>query len=357
MSQRHGLTLLELVVSLASSIVLVAGLVGSLYIANQALDGSARARQSLTASTVLRDLMADVSEAKSIVEQTERAITFTVPDRNGDGAPETIRYEWLPDEPLKPLTYQYNGGALLNIATDVRAFNLSALTRELGPPSFTAPVATGVVFEGFKEKAAATASPVVIDKPDGTAEGDLLIACVVADGSATLMPPAGWMLLHSGFGRYGTVQVTLGVWRKIASSSEPGSYSWSTGKSAYGWVMRFTGHDSANPINASAITQGVSRSQTPECPPVLTTVPNALILRLGGFDRAYITIDSPGLAAPLPHVPITMDFSSQSSTGCSAGAGYAIQESAGNSSTSAFALTGAEEYVTVTIAIAPETVE
>ncbi|MDH4022269.1 MAG: hypothetical protein OEV14_04010 [Gammaproteobacteria bacterium] len=40
-------------------------------------------------------------------------------------------------------------------------------------------------------------------------------------------------------------------------------------------------------------------------------------------------------------------------TTASAGAGYVKQTAAGNYSTSAFALTAQEEYVTVTIGIAP----
>ena len=51
-------------------------------------------RQETTASTVLCDLMADVGMALSFSERSTKAITFTVPDRNGDSLVETIRYAW-----------------------------------------------------------------------------------------------------------------------------------------------------------------------------------------------------------------------------------------------------------------------
>jgi type II secretory pathway pseudopilin PulG len=359
MHRRNAFTLLELIVSLASSIILVAGLAGSLYISNQALSGSANARQSLAASTVLRDLMADVSQANSITERTPRAITFTVPDRDGDLVHEVIRYAWS-GVVGDPLTYQYNGSAAVNVATGVQAFNLSALTRELTVASGTVSAPTGVVYEGYQQTKRPT------DGTSGTAQGDLLIACVVTDGDSksSLVAPAGWTSRHVGSGRMtsgSTPAVTLGVWWKLASSSEAGShnFTWSPSEQAYGWIMRFTGHDSANPINASAMTEGTATSSAPPSPPVTTTVSNAMILRLGGFDANRITVGSPGLTTPSPHVPITMDYSNNSLLGCSGGAGYLLQSTAGSSGTSNFTWTSTiqEEYVTVTIAIAPETAE
>jgi hypothetical protein len=100
-----------------------------------------------------------------------------------------------------------------------------------------------------------------------------------------------------------------------------------------------------------------SGTSTPPSPAVTTTVENAMILRLGGFDDKDITIDSPGLTSPTEHTTITMNYSDNNAYGCSGGAGYLVQSTAGDSGTSAFALTSSEEYVTVTIAIAPDTAE
>ncbi len=368
MHHRHAFTLLELIVSLASSIILVAGLAGSLYISNKAIDGSSSARESLTASTVLRDLMADVSQASSFSERTPRSITFTVPDRDGDEAPEVIRYAWS-GVVGDPLTYQYNGSAAVAVATNVQAFHLSALTREITVDSISAPVAPGVVFEGFTERAVTNTAQVVINKPPGTSEGDLLIACVVTDGGTVLSNPTGWNQVDIGSNTWnnGTnnlaTAVTFGVWWKQATASDSSTSTYqftrnNTSRKAYGWIMRFTGHDATNPINASNSARGGATTTPPNSPPspaVITSVANAMILRLGGFDDPDITVGNPGAGIG---TPITMNYSSNSGSGqCSGGAGYVIQASAGNSGPSNFTLAGPEEYVTVTIAISPDTPE
>ena len=206
----------------------------------------------------------------------------------------------------------------------------------------------GPVFEEFTE-ASNSGTSLAIDKPPGTAAGDLLIAAVATDGNtaASLAAPAGWSILDL------TAQngeVTFGVWWKLAGASEPASYtfSWSGSEQAYGWLMRFTGHDPASPINASANSGGTSGA--PSSPTVITTVDDALVLRLGGFDDDDITAGAPGLAG---HTAINMNDSGNGPSTTSGGSGHVLQPAAGDSGTSSFSLTSSEEYRTVTIAIAP----
>jgi hypothetical protein len=354
--KRSGLTLLEMAVGLASSVVLVAGLAGSLYISSQTLPTTTNpAQQSSLAASVVRDLIADVNLALSFTEQSPSAITFTVPDRNGDSVPETIRYAWS-GTVGDPLTYQYNSGSLATIATDVQVFNLEALTRELLTESSSAPVAENVAFEEpFTENRTTSGTSLTVACPPGTVEGSLLIAAVALDGNAaSSLAAAGWTQQIYKGPTGGSVVHSFGVWSKIASSAEPSSYqfTWTGSRHSYGWIMRFSGHDSANPIHVSASAAG-SATNVPS-PTVTTAMPNTMILRLGGFDGPKITTDSPGL--PL-HTVITMDRSSNLTTACSGGAGYKPQETAGSSGTSTFSLTGSAGYATVTIAIAPAQAE
>jgi hypothetical protein len=209
---------------------------------------------------------------------------------------------------------------------------------------------TGVVFEEFTEAKASAATNLSVNKPGGTVAGDLLIATLVTDGnkSGSMSPPAGWTMID--LAEQGG-NVTFGVWWKLAGASEPASYTWSWGgggEKVYGTIMRFTGHDPADPIDVTATAGG--SSSAPPSPAVTTTVADTMILRLGGFDDDDITVDAPGLAG---HTAITMDKSSQGNGTSSSGAGYVMQPATGDSGTSAFALTNTEEYRTVTIAIAP----
>ena len=159
--------------------------------------------------------------------------------------------------------------------------------------------------------------------------------------------PAGWTLINH---QVNSKTVTMDVLWKIASASEPASYdfSWAKSEEAYAWVMRFTGHNSAAPIHTDANDKGSSAS--PPSPSVTTTVDNALILRIGGFDDDDITTGVPGLTG---HTVITMGDSGDGNLTASGGAGYVLQPAAGSSGSSSFALTASENYITVTIAIAP----
>ncbi len=91
-------------------------------------------------------------------------------------------------------------------------------------------------------------------------------------------------------------------------------------------------------------------SSAPSSPSVTTTVDDALILRLGGFDDDDINTGDPGLTG---HTAINMGDSGNGPATASGGSGYVLQTTAGASGTSSFSLTGSEEYVTVTLAIAP----
>jgi len=213
-----------------------------------------------------------------------------------------------------------------------------------GPP----PV--GAIFEEFTDaKLASNGTSLTINKPAGTAEDDLLIAAVVIDGNNTdlLSAPAGWSLINVAVSQN---EVTLGVWWKLAGASESNSYTftWSANDQAYGWIMRFTGHDGASPIDANS--NEIGSSATPSSPSVTTTVDNALVLRLGGFDDDDITVGTPGLSG---HTAINMDKSGAGNFSTSGGSGYTTQAVAGASGSANFTLTNTEGYVTVTIAIAP----
>lgn len=208
-----------------------------------------------------------------------------------------------------------------------------------------------LVFEEFSEAREASGNTsLTIPTPLGTVAGDLLIAAVVTDASETISPPGGegWTLIDMGDG---SNQVTLGVWWKLADAAESAShrFTWGSYEEAYGWIMRFTGHDPVNPINASQMLSGPN-SSTPPSPSVTATVDNTIILRIGGFDNDNITEDNPGLPG---HTAMTMDKSNSGNGSCSGGAGYTYQSAAGASGPSNFQLTAGEQYRCVTIAIAP----
>lgn len=267
-------------------------------------------------------------------------------------------------DPNKAVIYDFTGtklreyslagfGATLAESTAINPLTCEHVVADRGSDrvialNFADTLPSGVVFEEFTEIDTGGTS-ITINKPAGTVLDDLLIAAVATDGNTAITPPAGWTVINiadqSG-------AVSFGVWWKVAGASEPGNYTfiWSGGsEQVVGWIMRFTGHDPVNPINTSATTGG--SSDTPSSPSVTTTVDNALILRLGAFDDDDTTPGAPGLPG---HTVINMRDSGQGPSTVSGGSGYIMQATAGISGTSSFSLTAAEQYVTITIGIAPE---
>lgn len=232
---------------------------------------------------------------------------------------------------------------------DVRVYSHSLSAEEIADLALVNMLRYRVFAEA---KAETDTTSIIIDTPGGTSPDDLLIVAVATDGdtSSSLTPPDGEGWTRINIGVYSS-NVTLGAWWKNAGVSESASheFTWSDPEQAYGWIMRFTGHDPTTPISDWAGDGGLS--STPISSAVTTTDDYALILRLGAFDDDDITVDSPGLSG---HVAITMDSSTTGTTGAvSGGAGYIQQLSSGDSGTSSFSLTGSEESRTLTIAISP----
>ena len=179
-------------------------------------------------------------------------------------------------------------------------------------PTEIAQLANILRYRNFSEnKATSDVTSLAVSIPAGTSSGDLLIAAVAMDGSAgssTLTTAAaGWTLIDRGDNG---AAVTLGVWWKIAGASESApTFTWTGGnEQAYGWIMRFTGHNAANPINASYMDG--QKNITPTSPAVTTTADNCLILRLGAFDGNDVnTLPEPGNPGLSGHTAITMDTS------------------------------------------------
>jgi len=131
--RRGGYTYIELIAAIGSASVLMVALASTILIANQAFVGNGATHDQSEAAQIQGVLMADLQHALSFSELTATAATFTVPDRDGDGAPDTIRYSWSATAG-DPLLYEYNGAAAEQMAVDVQTFNLTWLTRFIEAP-------------------------------------------------------------------------------------------------------------------------------------------------------------------------------------------------------------------------------
>ena len=123
--RRRGFTLVELVLSMAVMTVLIGGIASAMLLASRAIpDDQSPTSVLLRGSEAAEEIAGELYTARTITERSAMAVEFTVHDRNGDEVPETLRYEWS-GTAGDPLTRQYNGGTVANIAEDVQEFQLT----------------------------------------------------------------------------------------------------------------------------------------------------------------------------------------------------------------------------------------
>lgn len=121
---RPGKTLVEVMVCLPLVAVLVAASSSSIYVASRAqvLD-EGLLRERFEGGLAAARIAGDLRLATSCSRREARGAEFTVPDRDGDGIEERIRYEWS-GVPGEPLLSQFNDGPSEVIAGGVRHFGL-----------------------------------------------------------------------------------------------------------------------------------------------------------------------------------------------------------------------------------------
>ena len=121
---RLGFTLIELVVGLVISTVLVVALGSAVVITSKAIpDSQSPEKTVLDTTRLLPDITQELRYALRVFDRTSTAVKFTVADRDGDTKQETIRYEWS-GTVGDPLTRQYNGGTISNVAENLHEFEL-----------------------------------------------------------------------------------------------------------------------------------------------------------------------------------------------------------------------------------------
>jgi len=122
--RRRGFTLLEVIVATAVFSVLLVGLGSAVMLACRAVpDGKSYSSSVLSAGRAADQIAADVSYATSVSTHTATEMVLTLPDRNGDASPETIRYFWS-GTAGDPLLRQFNGGSAVPVAEHVQEFQL-----------------------------------------------------------------------------------------------------------------------------------------------------------------------------------------------------------------------------------------
>ena len=130
-------TLIELIIAITIMSLLAGAATGMMmFSARKVAQAAEDDQKSFDARDILDEIATDLGLALNFTETQADAVSFTVPDRNGDGVPESIRYEWVHDGADSKQWYlskQYNGGDAKILTDDVRHFDLSYLLKAVSP--------------------------------------------------------------------------------------------------------------------------------------------------------------------------------------------------------------------------------
>lgn len=126
----------------------------------------------------------------------------------------------------------------------------------------------------------------VIGKPAGTVQGDVMVAAVAIRPSNATITASGWTLVRRLNNSSGNPN-SLAVYYKVASSSEPSSYTFTLTASngAAGGIRSYSGVDNANPIDVEA-GQNTPSALTHTAPSVTTRFPYDMIVTSHSFSTS-----------------------------------------------------------------------
>tara|TARA_R110001592_G_scaffold226600_1_gene482765 strand:+ start:579 stop:12602 length:12024 start_codon:yes stop_codon:yes gene_type:complete len=151
------------------------------------------------------------------------------------------------------------------------------------------------------------ADSISIDVPGGTVAGDVLVTFIAAHQSS-VYNVAGWTKLSED-GSGGSQ--TLSVFTRVATSSEPASYTFTEGSSntrfIYGTMMRYTGGSG----NVLVSTANTGNNSTAQAPTLTTSLADTLIVRLASVRNNLVPNPASG-GIVSGHRNITQDSANNS---------------------------------------------
>lgn len=127
-ARRGGFSLVELVLAGALMAVLLGAMASVMVVTTRAVPGVSGAAPSISAAAAAVTQMAEeLRTATAFSHRAGSAVAFTVPDRNGDGSADQVRYEWS-GAPGSALVRSGRGGVVTTLAPSVQSFSLAYTT-------------------------------------------------------------------------------------------------------------------------------------------------------------------------------------------------------------------------------------
>lgn len=184
-----------------------------------------------------------------------------------------------------------------------------------------------------------------INKPTGTASGDLLILSVSIDAAATVTTPTGFTLERRVIEPSGSM--SLYQFYRVADGTEGATFTIdSTSEYATGVILRITGAESTGYLDTFSTAKGeLDTSSVAYLPDVYASGNDSLILSIIGVDGGSITVGTPsGFTSVVNQTGGTSGTTLAVASKDQASAGYVGANSATISSAT-------EEYCAITMVV------
>ncbi len=195
-----------------------------------------------------------------------------------------------------PVAYQEQDGTRLAVDSRFQLGADGSIGFQVGSYDPTLPLIIDPTFRAVAT-ASGSGTSVMVPVPAGTAANDVLVAQIaVAQDNPTVTAPAGWTFIRSDTG-FDEANAYQGLWYRVATASEPGSYTWTlgAGRTYRGAMAAFSDVDTTDPIDAHG--GNFDRDAGPiRAPSITTTVANT---QLVGFWYADL---NGNLTPPAPMV-------------------------------------------------------
>lgn len=147
-----------------------------------------------------------------------------------------------------------------------------------------------------------------IAQPAGTSSGDVMVATIAArPSSITVTAPSGWTLVRQVVQSSGST-LSLQTYYKVATSSEPSSYTWTMSTSGFvgasGGILSLSGADTSNPVDAES-GQANASSTSQAAPSVTTTQSNSMLITAHAIDSSVTWTAPTGMTEAVDTASIT----------------------------------------------------
>jgi outer membrane protein assembly factor BamB len=196
------------------------------------------------------------------------------------------------------------------------------------------------------------ATSITISRPAGTSKGDLLVAIIaVRPSGVSITAPGGFTLVRRQSNTSGNTNA-LAVYQKVATSSEPASYtfSFSSNTGNAGGILAFTGVDNATPIHVHNGSDTTSSTTTFVAPSVTTSLADTMIVTA----HEYASSDRWNAPSGMSKAVDVASLAVPNASGIAVLGSYRPQASAGASGTmTATALSNADTGTAITLALRP----